>query len=148
MARPEPMNATPAHSKAKVSLSFSDRLYVAGEHITGKIELECKAERGLGIADIKVELFAIQGASPIASSTASLADDLQPPRADFTRSLCHQYVPTLDALFPGRRPPTFQCRPRPSSPRLRRVSTSRLLRGKERPDNVLLPLPAPAFLAR
>ena len=63
MARPEPMNATPEHSKARVSLFFSDRLYVAGEHITGKVELECKAERGLGIADIKCELFAIQGAS-------------------------------------------------------------------------------------
>lgn len=61
MARPEPMNAMPRHSKAKVSLSFPDTVFVAGGYLTGKMELECKAERGLGISDIKVELFAIQG---------------------------------------------------------------------------------------
>ncbi|KAL5525827.1 hypothetical protein ACEPAG_7164 [Sanghuangporus baumii] len=60
MARSEPINATHAHSKAKVSLFFADALFVAGEHVSGKMELECKAERGLGIGDIKVELFAIQ----------------------------------------------------------------------------------------
>ncbi|KAI5119446.1 hypothetical protein M0805_008385 [Coniferiporia weirii] len=60
MARPEPMNATPHHSKVKVSLSFSEPLFVAGENVTGKMELECRAERGLGINVIKVELFAIQ----------------------------------------------------------------------------------------
>ncbi|KAL5526614.1 hypothetical protein ACEPAF_8338 [Sanghuangporus sanghuang] len=60
MARSEPINATHAHSKAKVSLFFADSLFVAGEHVSGKMELECKAERGLGIGDIKVELFAIQ----------------------------------------------------------------------------------------
>ncbi|THH10040.1 hypothetical protein EW145_g1598 [Phellinidium pouzarii] len=60
MARPEPMNATPHHSKAKVSLYFPDPLFVAGELVIGKMELECRAERSLGIGDIKVELFAIQ----------------------------------------------------------------------------------------
>lgn len=61
MARPEPMNATPNHSKAKVSLFFSDPLFVAGQHVTGKMELECKTDRDLGINVIKAELFAIQG---------------------------------------------------------------------------------------
>ena len=61
MARPEPINATFHHSKAKVTLSFSDPIFVAGDNVSGKMELECKADRGLGIADIKVELFAIQG---------------------------------------------------------------------------------------
>ena len=61
MVRPEPMNAMPRHSKAKVSLFFSESVFVAGDELTGKLELECKAERGLGISDIKVELFAIQG---------------------------------------------------------------------------------------
>lgn len=73
MARPEPMNATPAHSKAKVSVYFPDPLFVAGEHVTGKVELECKAERGLGICDIKVELFAIQG-TPGATVTIIILD--------------------------------------------------------------------------
>lgn len=64
MARPEPINATFQHSKAKATLSFSDPLFVAGDNISGKLELECRADRGLGIADIKVELFAIQGEFP------------------------------------------------------------------------------------
>lgn len=61
MARQEPINALSTHSKAKVTLQFSDPLFVAGGHVSGKMELECKAERGLGIGDIMVELFAIQG---------------------------------------------------------------------------------------
>ena len=59
--RPEPMNASPYHSKVKVSLTLSDPLFVAGGHITGKMELECRAEKELGIGAIMVELFAIQG---------------------------------------------------------------------------------------
>ena len=63
MARPEPMNATPHHAKAKVTLYFSDHQFVAGQHVTGKMELECKADKGMGINEIKAELFAIQGES-------------------------------------------------------------------------------------
>ncbi|KIJ50950.1 hypothetical protein M422DRAFT_158742, partial [Sphaerobolus stellatus SS14] len=54
------MNATPHHSKVKVSISLSSPLFVAGEDITGKIELECRAEKELGIGLIMVELFATQ----------------------------------------------------------------------------------------
>lgn len=62
-ARPESMNATPFHAKARVSLTFSDALFVAGQHVTGKMELECRADKNLGLGLINVELFAIQGAS-------------------------------------------------------------------------------------
>lgn len=63
-ARPESMNATPVHAKTRVTLAFSDPLFVAGQHVTGKMELECRADKGLGIGLIKAELFAIQGVSP------------------------------------------------------------------------------------
>ncbi|KAI0833809.1 hypothetical protein BC628DRAFT_1414544 [Trametes gibbosa] len=58
--RPEPMNASPYHSKVRVSLKFADTQFAAGGTVTGKIELECKAEKGLGIGVIMVELYAIE----------------------------------------------------------------------------------------
>ncbi|KAI0064947.1 hypothetical protein BV25DRAFT_214971 [Artomyces pyxidatus] len=58
--RPEPMNASPYHSKVKVQITLSDPFYIAGGAITGKMELECKADKGLGIGVIMVELFAIE----------------------------------------------------------------------------------------
>ncbi len=59
--RPEPMNASPYHSKVRVTLKFSDTQFPAGSMVTGKVELECKAEKGLGISVIMVELYAIEG---------------------------------------------------------------------------------------
>lgn len=59
--RPEPMNASPYHSKVKVTLRFADHQFAAGGMVTGKMELECKAEKGLGIGVILVELYAIEG---------------------------------------------------------------------------------------
>jgi len=59
--RPEPMNASPFHSKVKVSLTLSDPVFVAGNVISGKMEMECKADTGLGIGIMVVELVAIQG---------------------------------------------------------------------------------------
>ncbi|KAI9001466.1 hypothetical protein BD414DRAFT_533215 [Trametes punicea] len=58
--RPEPMNASPYHSKVRVSLKFADTQFAAGGAVTGKMELECKAEKGLGIGVIMVELYAIE----------------------------------------------------------------------------------------
>ncbi|KAH9933556.1 uncharacterized protein BXZ73DRAFT_77184 [Epithele typhae] len=58
--RPEPMNASPYHSKVKVTLRFADTQFIAGGMVTGKIELECKAEKGLGISVIMVELFGVE----------------------------------------------------------------------------------------
>jgi hypothetical protein len=55
------MNATPHHSKVKVSVTLSDPFYIAGDAITGKIELESRADKGLGLGIIMVELVAIEG---------------------------------------------------------------------------------------
>jgi hypothetical protein len=57
----EPMNASPHHSKVKVFLTLADPLFVAGGFVAGKMEMECKADKGLGIDVMMVELFAIQG---------------------------------------------------------------------------------------
>lgn len=58
--RAEPMNASSSHPKVKVSLTFSERLYVAGGAITGKMELESRADKGLGLGVIMVELVAVE----------------------------------------------------------------------------------------
>lgn len=62
-SRPEPMNASPHHSKVKVTLTLSDPVYVAGAHISGKMEVESRADLDslLGIGVMMVELYAIQG---------------------------------------------------------------------------------------
>jgi hypothetical protein len=44
------MNTTPHHSKVKVSVTLSDSFYIAGDAITGNMELESRADKGLGIA--------------------------------------------------------------------------------------------------
>ncbi|TDL25851.1 hypothetical protein BD410DRAFT_801167 [Rickenella mellea] len=59
-SRPEPMNASPHHSKVKVSLELSDPLFVAGQYVSGKMQIECRTDKGLGMGVIMVELFAIQ----------------------------------------------------------------------------------------
>ncbi|KAJ7621716.1 hypothetical protein DFH06DRAFT_1232550 [Mycena polygramma] len=60
-SRPEPMNATTNHSKVKVSLNLANnKVFVAGGYISGAMEMECKADKGLGIGVMMVELFAIQ----------------------------------------------------------------------------------------
>jgi len=58
---PEPMNASPHHAKVRLTTTLSDPLYVAGTHVSGKLEMECRADKGLGIGVIMVELFAVQG---------------------------------------------------------------------------------------
>ena len=55
------MNATPHHSKVKVSVTLSDSFYIAGNAVTGKMELESRADKGLGLGIIVVELVAIEG---------------------------------------------------------------------------------------
>ncbi|KAH9063558.1 hypothetical protein EDB87DRAFT_1575346 [Lactarius vividus] len=59
-SRPEPMNATPYHSKVKLSVTLSDKFYIAGDAITGKMELESRADMGLGLGIIVIELVAIE----------------------------------------------------------------------------------------
>ncbi|GJE85644.1 arrestin-N domain-containing protein [Phanerochaete sordida] len=59
-SKPEPMNATTHHPKVRTTLKFADTLFVAGGAVSGKMEMECKADKGLGISVIMVELFAIE----------------------------------------------------------------------------------------
>lgn len=67
-SRPEPMNASPHHPKVRVTCKLSDPLYVAGGFVAGKMEVECRTDKGLGLGVIMVELFAIEGiADPRAS---------------------------------------------------------------------------------
>lgn len=61
-AIPEPMNSQPHHSKVKVSMTLVDPTFAAGMHVGGRLEMECRADKGLGIGIMMVELFAIQGA--------------------------------------------------------------------------------------
>ncbi|KAG5718451.1 hypothetical protein E4T56_gene4118, partial [Termitomyces sp. T112] len=58
--RPEPMNSSPHHPKVKVSMTLAHSVYVAGKFIAGKMEVECQADKGLGINVIMVELLAMQ----------------------------------------------------------------------------------------
>ena len=60
-SRPEPMNASPHHPKVKVTCKLSDPLYVAGGFIAGKMEVECRTDKGLGLGVIMAELSAIEG---------------------------------------------------------------------------------------
>ena len=60
-ARVDPMNAVSRHAKVKVSLKFADRQFVSGEHVAGKMELECKTDNNLAIGIIMVELLASEG---------------------------------------------------------------------------------------
>ena len=57
------MNASPYHSKVRVTLKFADDQFAAGGMVTGKMQLECKAEKGLGLGVIMVKLYAIEGVS-------------------------------------------------------------------------------------
>ena len=58
------MNSSPHHPKVKVSTTVPDNgLFVAGTHVSGKMEMECRADKGLAIGDMMVELFATQGLS-------------------------------------------------------------------------------------
>ncbi|KAL1683224.1 hypothetical protein EV122DRAFT_273346 [Schizophyllum commune] len=59
-SRPEPMNASPHHSKVKVSLTMGNRVFVAGGSIRGQMEVECRVDKGLALNVMMVELFAIQ----------------------------------------------------------------------------------------
>ncbi|KAG6841348.1 hypothetical protein C0991_012173 [Blastosporella zonata] len=59
--RPEPMNSSPHHSKVKVSMTLANPIYVAGKFVAGRMEVECRADIGLGIGVMMVELFALQG---------------------------------------------------------------------------------------
>ncbi|KAG9054821.1 hypothetical protein FS842_004040 [Serendipita sp. 407] len=56
----EPMNATETHSKVRITLGLSSQVFVAGGEISGKMELDCRTDKGLGINTMMVELVAVQ----------------------------------------------------------------------------------------
>ena len=111
-AMPEPMNATPHHSKVKVSLSFADTTFVAGTHVSGKMEMECRADKGLGIGVMMVELFAVQGiyynirlcpCLPLISRSRF--------RIVLARPLSHVRFLIQQTLVPRPQSPTIKCCP-------------------------------------
>jgi hypothetical protein len=55
------MNESPHHSKIRVMLTLGNTMFVAGEDITGKMDIECRADKGLGLGTIMIELLAVQG---------------------------------------------------------------------------------------
>ncbi|KAG8806806.1 hypothetical protein FRC17_004804 [Serendipita sp. 399] len=54
------MNATETHSKVRVTLDLSSPVFVAGGEVSGKMELDCRTDKGLGINTMMVELVAVQ----------------------------------------------------------------------------------------
>ena len=58
---PEPMNSSPYHSKVRITTALSDPTFVAGNFISGRLEMDCRADKGLGIGILMVELLATQG---------------------------------------------------------------------------------------
>jgi hypothetical protein len=72
------MNATPYHSKVRLTVTLSDKFYIAGDAITGKMELESRADTGLGLGIIAVELVAIEG-RPFQSLLCSYCQTHLPP---------------------------------------------------------------------
>ncbi|KAH7106604.1 hypothetical protein BKA62DRAFT_687630 [Auriculariales sp. MPI-PUGE-AT-0066] len=58
--RLEPMNASQHHSKVKVTIELGARTFVAGQDITGRVSLETRADHGLGLSVIQIELIAVQ----------------------------------------------------------------------------------------
>lgn len=62
------MNSSPLHPKVKVSMTLAHPVYVAGKFVAGKMEVECRADKGLGISIIMVELLAVQGECTICSN--------------------------------------------------------------------------------
>jgi hypothetical protein len=93
-SRPEPMNATPHHSKVKVSVTLSDSFYIAGDAVTGKMELESRADKGLGLGIIMVELVAIEGRHFLVLSPNGPLIDTFLPRTNFSRPCRNLNVPT------------------------------------------------------
>lgn len=66
-SRPEPMNASPHHPKVRVSVVLPAPARergapcAAGGALAGTLEVECKADKGLALGVIRVELIAIEG---------------------------------------------------------------------------------------
>ena len=110
-AWPEPMNASPFHSKVNVSLALSDQVFVAGQHVSGKIQIESRADAGLGIGVIMVELVAIQGMSTTHSPTENrlLTSPIQSSRPAITPRRPPSYTAKDSSKPPASHHPTQSC---------------------------------------
>lgn len=107
-SRPEAMNVTHRHAKVGLSLTLAESLIVAGNDLCGKMEMECRADKGLGIGMIVVELIAIQGVYNIIGNFAILLT-LRPPRTDFPRPFCDVDLFTQSNCVSRRQTWTIEC---------------------------------------
>jgi len=55
------MNSSPLHPKVKVSLGVPSHVFIAGQEVRGKLLIESRADRGLGLSVITVKFKATQG---------------------------------------------------------------------------------------
>jgi hypothetical protein len=55
------MNSSPHHPKVKVSLGLPSHVFVAGQQVRGKLVVESRADKGLGLSAITVKFKASQG---------------------------------------------------------------------------------------
>ena len=142
-SRPEPMNATPHHSKVRVTVTLSDPFYIAGDAITGKMELESRADKGLGLGIIMVELLAIEGRHLTLFTVRLFIPFL--PRTNISRPFRHINISTCPSHLPRPRPTSFKRGPA-SSNRWRAPFTSPLPSCPTRPDYIPISAPSPPIL--
>ena len=147
-SRPEPMNATPHHSKVRLSVTLSDKFYIAGDAITGKMELESRADTGLGLGIIAVELIAIEGPPPPSPLSSSQLISLSPStlRANIPRPLRHLDFHTHPPFLSRPRSSPLERRDCPPN-RRRAAPACSLPPGPARPHHIPLPHPSSALLA-
>ncbi|KZS92003.1 hypothetical protein SISNIDRAFT_129998 [Sistotremastrum niveocremeum HHB9708] len=109
--RLEAMNASPTHSKLRVRITLSAPWFVAGGDITGKMEVECRADRMIGVGSIMVELIATEELVSKAHSATSCfihfhqlfqGQGLPPSNAVHSRSVSGT-DPFPMSYFPGRK---------------------------------------------
>ena len=55
------MNATSQHAKVRATVRLGEQTFVSGDVVAGKMEVECKVDKGLAIGVIMVELLAFEG---------------------------------------------------------------------------------------
>jgi hypothetical protein len=140
------MNATPHHSKIKVSVTLSDSFYIAGDAVTGKMELESRADKGLGLGIIMVELVAIEGRLFARSipQWRPLIDTFL-PRINFSRPCRNLNIPTNPSPLSRSWSTSFKCCPSPSSC-WRAPSTGASPPRPARTYDLPLSSPSPTFL--
>jgi hypothetical protein len=96
----EPMNATQTHSKVRVTASVSAPVFVAGDEVSGKMELDCRTDKGLGIDTMMVELVAVQGELFIRRLATTID---QSGRVDVEGSLRDVGIHDSQTVIPGSR---------------------------------------------